>query len=174
MMIVSDTSVILRAQGSIASIEWFKLVGAGKQDPVRVVIPLVVLDELENQKDRGENKAQEGQEHSPRVKARHALRDLAALFATRMLPTQPTEVPVEYVVAARPTVEVLEDPPGGHVRYPRADDELIRRAVHLRNTTGRRVVLVTYDVAMSIRAQIEELSVVLHDGAGGAVPLNFQ
>ena len=168
-VVVPDTSVVIRHPGNeFADVNWHAMSGAMKDMAIRVVVPMVVLDELENQKDRGSTKIPDGQKYAASTKARHALRYLAGLFGGHGDPRRPARLGINYVAIA-PTVEVLEDPSGPYVRYPRADDELIRRAVMLRVTTSLRVVLLTYDVAMSTRAQIEQLDVVLHGGDDGAV-----
>lgn len=56
---------------------------------------------------------------------------------------------------------IVPDPTGPYVRYPRADDEIVRRLTSLRDTTCKNVVLVTYDVGMSLRALVAGLTPVL-------------
>ena len=55
-------------------------------------------------------------------------------------------------------MELLFDP-SGHVRLPRADDEIVDRALTVQTLAGRPVRLLTYDTGQSTRARAAGLSV---------------
>ena len=57
------------------------------------------------------------------------------------------------------TLELGFDDPG-HVRLTRADDELVDRATAVRDLSGRRVVLVSYDSGARFRARALDLEAV--------------
>jgi rRNA-processing protein FCF1 len=121
-------------------IDWRSELG---QATVRLIVPMVVLGELDNQKNAGREKLK------PRAAKRLAL--------MRKLLAGHERGPVK----VRPGVnlEVLIDPPG-HVRQPNTDDEIIAVAQRLVNRRGGPVLLVTGDYSMQLRAEARGLTVV--------------
>ncbi|MFI5959781.1 PIN domain-containing protein [Cryptosporangium sp. NPDC051539] len=118
---------------------------------VHLVVPMLLLDELDGQKDRGQDTA--------RTKARVALRTLDA--AWRAEHSQSDHGPLRFGElrgdqADMVTVELLPDP-RGHQRLSIADDEIIDRAVWVQSMSARAVTIVTYDVGMSTRARLAGL-----------------
>jgi hypothetical protein len=109
--------------------------------PIRLVVPLVVVEELDAQK------------RHPNGKVREAARDI--LRHLRDLPRVSTNAFVDVLrLDGRVTVEILLDDPT-HVRLPVNDAEIIDRAVYLRSLfpTFARVILVSGDVSMEFRAE---------------------
>jgi rRNA-processing protein FCF1 len=109
--------------------------------PIRLVVPLVVVEELDAQK------------RHPSGKVRAAARDI--LRNLRDLQRVYTDAFADVLrLDDRVTVEILLDDPA-HVRLPVNDAEIIDRAVYLRSLfpTSRRVILVSSDVAMEFRAE---------------------
>ena len=109
--------------------------------PIRLVVPLVVVEELDAQKRHQNGKVRQA--------AREILRHL------RDLQRVSTDAFVDVLrLNDRVTVEILFDD-RAHVRLPVNDAEIIDRAVYLRSLfpTGRRVILVSGDVSMEFRAE---------------------
>lgn len=115
--------------------------------PVRLVVPLVVVGELDSQKRHPSGKV--------RATARDVLRHLREL---KRVSTD--EVADVLQLDDRVTVEILLDP-DGHIRLPDNDAEIIDRAHFLRSLLppGRRLILVTGDVSMEFRAESRALEV---------------
>jgi predicted ribonuclease YlaK len=109
--------------------------------PIRLVVPLLVVEELDAQK------------RHPNGRVRVAARDI--LKHLRELPRLSTDAVADVLrLDDRVTVEILLDDPA-HIRLPVNDAEIIDRAVHLRSLfpIGRRVILVSGDVSMEFRAE---------------------
>lgn len=109
--------------------------------PIRLVIPLVVVEELDAQK------------RHPNGRVRAAARDI--LRHLRDLPRVSTDTLADVLrLDDRVTVEILLDEPA-HVRLPLNDAEIIDRALYLRSLfpTRTRVILVSGDVSMEFRAE---------------------
>jgi hypothetical protein len=114
---------------------------AASSIPIRLLVPLVVVEELDTQKRHPNGKVRE----SARDILRH-LRDLPRESATAVADVLRLD--------DRVTLEVLLDDPR-HVRVPVADAEIIDRAVYLRNLfpPSVRVILVSGDLSMIFRAE---------------------
>ncbi|MGI5353853.1 PIN domain-containing protein [Streptomyces sp. CA-252508] len=146
--IVADTSYYLEHPSKLEDIDFaaeFKRVG-GRD--VRVVFPMVVVDELDSLKQHKDRRI--------RWRAGYTLAVLDRLLADGEHAdlSKGDDEPGSPAV----TVEVLYDPPG-HVRLPIADDEIVSRALAFQALVGSRVTVVTYDTAMSMRARATGLSV---------------
>ncbi|WP_239395686.1 PIN domain-containing protein [Frankia sp. CiP3] len=129
---VVDTNVLLHHQ-HLDKILWGEVVG---ERPVRLVIPLLVLDELDDK--RYSDSA------AIRRKARSAVEPL-----DRLQPELERDA-----FAALPdgtTVEYLLDDPG-HRRQANPDDELLDRAQFLRQVIDLPVAVVTGDRGVRVRA----------------------
>jgi hypothetical protein len=109
--------------------------------PIRLAVPLVVVEELDAQKRHPNGKVRE----AARDILRH-LRDLQRVYTSAFVDVLRLD--------DRVTVEILLDDPA-HVRLPVNDAEIIDRAVELRNLfpTSRRVILVSGDMSMEFRAE---------------------
>jgi hypothetical protein len=108
--------------------------------PVRLVVPLVVVEELDAQK------------RHPHGKVREAARDI--LRHLRDLPRVSTDAFADVLrLDDRVTVEILLDD-RAHIRLPVNDAEIIDRAVYLRSVfpASARVILVSGDLSMEFRA----------------------
>ncbi|MFD3336041.1 PIN domain-containing protein [Streptomyces sp. NPDC058700] len=105
---------------------------------VRLVVPMVVVDELDALK--------EGRVSThKRWRARHGLAVLDRLLE-------------EETTLGSYVVEVLPDQPG-HVRLPDEDDEIVDRALALHTVAAGPVQLVTYDTGMALRAKVAGMPV---------------
>jgi hypothetical protein len=129
---VPDTNVLVHC-GTVRDIDWRAQIGGSR---VRVVIPLVVVDELDELK-------WTARERADRTAVRKGIRVLKDALAGH--PPGAAALLAEGV-----TVAVLPDP-RGHRRLPSNDEEICERAAMLRQFTSP-VVLATNDNGMHVRA----------------------
>lgn len=125
--------------------EWAAELGAG---PIVVVVPLLVLEELDSHKNRG----------APVLGRR------AGDVVRRILQAVENN---DGTVDAQTRVQLLGDP-DGHARRPNNDDEIMDRAADLARTPGPRVIVVTDDGSMRARAISRSLPV--HAPRAGRLP----
>ena len=148
VFVVLDTSVFLEHPQKLEELDLAPIVGA-RGEPIRLLVPIVVIDELDGLKQHGHNKV--------RWRAGYTLAVL-----DRVLP-QPTAVArlrdgdfsalsSGGIPRGEISVEVLFDPPG-HVRLPINDDEIIDRALAVVALAARDVTMVTYDTGQCMRAR---------------------
>jgi rRNA-processing protein FCF1 len=138
-VVMPDTNVLLHRRGGLHA-DW-SLPGAAPDSDIRLVVPLVAITELDRVK-RSTRPA--------RPKAREVLQTLRGLADNDGRP-MPLTVSDPQRQARRVTVEVLMDPPGWR-RLPDPDEEILARALYMHETIDRRVVLVTFDRTMQLRA----------------------
>ncbi|MFB7256893.1 PIN domain-containing protein [Streptomyces nojiriensis] len=134
-LLVPDTSFYIQHPTKLLDADFTAL--AGITGPVRVLFPMVVVDELDRLKETKDRHA--------RWRAGYTLAVLDKLL------DDPTGAPHE--------VEVLLDPPG-HTRLPLADDEIIDRALAARAIAAGPVRLVTYDTGQAMRAKAADMPVL--------------
>ncbi|WP_350351930.1 PIN domain-containing protein [Microbacterium sp. A8/3-1] len=126
-LVLLDTNVYLHGQ-PFENVRWQRHM---KSKQVRLLMPLIIVDELDKHKDRYPS-------------ARSVLRALDSLFGGA---TSLAALPVRDGV----TLQVLDEP-AGHNRLGRADDEIVRQASYLSVVTESTVTLITRDRGMRIRA----------------------
>jgi hypothetical protein len=153
-LVLLDTSAVI--QGPTLW-EWDPAATLGLRDnPVLIVIPVLVLDELDELK--------ESTKQHTRHRARTTLRWLAEQLGSSPS-TRVREGTIErtngLVTNVRGVVylDVLLDDPG-HRRLPIADDEIVDRATLIAAEAGRTVIFITNDVAQAYRARLAGLTVV--------------
>lgn len=137
-----DTSAYIHGD-KLEQVDIGGLLGLTPGGPIRLLVPMAVVDELDNLK-------QSGKTH---VRWR-ATYTTAVLH--RVLGTEPTEPAPLHAGDLAVTVELLPDPPG-HVRLPITDDEIIDRVAHARVLAGRQVTVITYDTGQALRARLAGL-----------------
>jgi len=136
---VLDTNVLLHHQLP-DSVAWREVVGA---ESVRVVVPLRVIEELDEKK------------HSTSEKARRRARDrLPRLYALVGTGGAPKALP-----HGHGSIEVFIEP-GPRSRPADADTEILETAHDLRRLSGASVTIVTSDTGMRLRAEAEGLATV--------------
>ena len=138
---VVDTNVLLHYQ-RIDKVDWGKVVG---DRPVRLVVPHVVLDELDDKRYLGSDKI--------RDRARSATVPFDELRGQLECQGYAT------LRVGEATVEYLVDEEG-HARRANPDEEVVDRARFLRQVTARAVTLITADQGMRARAVARGLPVV--------------
>lgn len=134
-ILVPDTSAFIEGT-YFTELAWHAIAGVTDAEAVRLVVPILVVEELDDHK-RGRG------DRVPR-RARSVLRRLWELHASGTAQAA--------VIPGRPvTVEVFGDGQW-HVRRPVNDDEIIERAAAIGEITGQEVVLAAADYAMLYRA----------------------
>lgn len=149
--VVLDTSALMEGM-PFATFEWHSLDPSLATVPVRLIVPILVIEELDDLlHDRSADRRQ---------KARTATRSLWDLHKTE--PTQPAALPGQPNV----TIEVLLDG-DWHQRRPNNDAEIVDQALMMRDLTGKNVLLAACDLRMVYRASAVSLPAVLVPRADG-------
>lgn len=113
------------------------------QELVRLVVPLVVVDELD------------GKKYARREEFQQRARELLTLIDGYVTASPP----VGYsTIRDGVTFEVLPDEPD-HSRLPSNDQEILERCEFLHQVTGKPITLITGDSGMRINAQARNISV---------------
>lgn len=145
--LVLDTNVLVNFYPLSDRIDydrWLEITGHRRGAQLWVVIPHIVIDEIDGLSHTGDRKLN--------FKARKAMRALDP-FVDALLPSSPLFVrPAEGWM----TVEILPDAPA-HRRQVDNDMELLDRAQFLYQITGRPVTLVTADRGMRIRGMVRQI-----------------
>jgi len=142
-IIVIDTSAFIEGE-YFTDFNWRRLGGVQATGPVRLIVPIIVIGELDDLK----------RDKRAGDRARSVLHRLLELHGTA--PLEPVQVSGRQGV----TVEVLLDHPR-HQRLPDNDAEIIDRAVHVGELTGQNVLLVAGDYGMLYRAAAASLGTAL-------------
>jgi hypothetical protein len=156
--VVLDTNIYIEHPDKLEAIDLAQVLSI-RGDAIHVLVPMIVVDELDNLKRSSHKKT--------RWRAGYTLAVL-----DRVLPT-PTEVgvlrPEDFsalneggIPRGGITIEVVLDPPG-HTRLPISDDEIIDRTLAAQALAGRGVTLLTYDTGQATRARAVGLEVVKLD-----------
>ncbi|MEU6712969.1 PIN domain-containing protein [Nonomuraea sp. NPDC046802] len=146
--VMFDTSVFVHHAEKLENIDLGGILGS-RHEPVHLLVPMVVIDELD--------KLKESKDRHARWRARHSLAVLDKLLthpaqAARLRPADYTPQDSGGIPRGEVTVEVVLDPPG-HARLPIEDDEIVDQAVTAQVLAGRPVTLVTFDTGQSMRAR---------------------
>jgi Predicted ATPase related to phosphate starvation-inducible protein PhoH len=147
-LIVPDTNVFVhhkvnREYAEIDTIDWRRMVPARTFDEVRVVVPILIVDELEKLKDRRGQNGLDG-------RARFAVRTLFNWFEQNLDSWHVLKQ--RSATSGGVTIELLAEP-RGHVRLPRMDDELVEVAVSLRYLQPLTTHFVSRDRGAVLRAK---------------------
>jgi hypothetical protein len=150
-IIVPDTNLFLHHPDKIHDIDYAAMTpkaGFRPSDGISVVLPILVVDELDN--------AKQSRDRHLRWRAGHTLGVLDELLISPRAPgllreAQPS-VPGDPWAPGKVTVEIFFDRPG-HRRLPIEDDEIIARALEIQSLAGRPVHVITMDTHMSTRCR---------------------
>jgi rRNA-processing protein FCF1 len=134
---VLDTNVLLHHQLP-DSVAWCEIVD---EERVRVVIPLRVIEELDEKKYSASDKL--------RTRARERLPKLYAMVGAGGVPKPLKD--------GHGTIEVFIEP-GPRTRPADADTEILETARDLRRLSGQAVTIVTGDTGMRLRAEAEGIA----------------
>lgn len=140
--IVADTNVYLHHPDELLRIDWRSQIEMGNRtfSTIRLVIPILVVDELDNNKRNDRTKTRAGA----------TLKALYAAFGANPSAVWTISHPGEATGGV--TAELLLDNPS-HDRLGRADDELVDRALMLRDFVGDSLHFVSYDTGAALRAR---------------------
>ncbi len=149
---VADTSFYIEHDFKLRETDFAPLLpGAWLDKPVTIIVPVVVLDELDGLKQRG------GTAHV-KWRASYTLAvfdDIFTKAGTQAILRPPaadgTRGPV--------LMDILYDPPR-HERLPINDDEIIDRALAAQSAASSQVTLFTYDTSQAARARRAGLAVI--------------
>jgi hypothetical protein len=153
VLVVPDTSFFMTHPAKVEETDFSQLIGC-RDLPVRLVVPMVVIDELDSLKRAGQ------QQRRWRAGYAIAVVDRVVGSALRGQLTARDRTPIDErgILRGEVTIEILLDPPG-HVRLPINDDEIIDRAAVIKVMSGREVVLLTYDTGHATRGRVADLDV---------------
>jgi PIN domain len=146
---VADTSVYIQHADKLEDLDFRPLLKIW-DEPVHLLVPVVVVDELDGLKNRSSDR---------RVKWRAGY-TLAVLDRVLQNPAGPARLaPEDFSVLGsgglprgEVTIEIVFDPPG-HVRLPISDDEIVDRVLAIQSLAGRDVTVLTFDTGQSTRAR---------------------
>jgi hypothetical protein len=163
-LVIADSGFFLNHEQKLCDIPFADILDL-RDEPVRLMLPILVLDELDSLKQH--NKAQ------IRWRAGYTLGVLDEVLqpnGTGIL-READFTPLEPggLARGRVSVEVFFDQPG-HRRLPINDDEIIDRAVTIQAEAGRQVAFWTFDTAQSTRARFAGLRVKKFKRDPGAEP----
>jgi hypothetical protein len=148
--VVPDTSVYIESPDKLEDLDFAPLIDLDwSATPIRVLVPIVVVDELDGLK--------KIKDPHVRWRAGHTLGLLDQVFAKN---TGPATLRAADTARSRGYIrmEMVFDPPG-HVRLPINDDEIVDRVLAIQPLVGRPVTLVTFDTGQSTRARAAGLTV---------------
>jgi hypothetical protein len=147
---VPDTSVYIEHESKLEDIDFHSLVPFHWPDHmVRVIVPVIILDELDSLKRSGDARR--------RWRAGYTLAVMDKAFSDKQFPgllRKATRHPERGAVV----LDLLFDPPG-HGRLPINDDEIIDRAGAAQGLAGSGVTLLTFDTSQAARARYASLKV---------------
>lgn len=147
--VVPDTSFYIHHKDKLEDVDFGPLINVW-QSEVTVLVPIVIVDELDRLK--------ESKDKRVRWRAGYTLAVLDRLFVDGVVRARLRAGDVVPgpggLTRSEVTIEPLFDPPR-HVRLPGNDDEIIDRAL-----ADRKVTLLTYDTGQSARARNADLQVI--------------
>jgi hypothetical protein len=173
-LVVPDTGFYIRHPEKLELADFGPIINVW-QSPIHVLVPMVVVDELDGLKQASKEPA--------RWRAGYTLAVLDRVFAVTTGPawlrkgdisttdSVPPEVlktfPPEITAAMASggiqrsdiTMELLFDPPG-HVRLPIEDEEIVDRAMAVQALAKTPVTVLTYDTGQSMRSRNTGLKAV--------------
>jgi hypothetical protein len=143
--VVLDTSALMEGV-PFTDFDWHTLHPSLAGVPVRLIVPILVIEELDELK-RPHRRERE------KAQARKVLKALWDLH--RAAPASPSSLPASPEV----TIEVFPDG-DWHTRRPNNDGEIIDQAVAVKEATGKDVILAACDYTQLYRAAPAGLSVI--------------
>ena len=153
-LVIPDTNIYLHSVLLFDEMDWSKILQARLND-IHLVIPLLIIDELDNQK--RSNAKTDNEKFAVRTRARMTLKKISEIF---FKPTLVHTLHFNDSNSGKVFVSLFMDNLA-HERLIDNDSEIIDRACSLRDLTNREVTIVTFDVSMSLRAKNAGLNCVL-------------
>ena len=150
-LVAVDTNVFLHHRLEPSEIDWQATLRLPSLGSLRVAIPMVVIDEIDNNKRNTKPEV--------RTRARLSGRFLAQAFGGTGEPG-PYVLQRETNMRGSVTLAILPDSLLGHIRLARADDEIVQRLVELSDLTNRTIRILSFDNGMCFRARLAGLEAV--------------
>lgn len=149
--VVADSSFYIQNEAMLADVDLHEVLNVPRWKYVRLLFPIVVVDELDDLKDASKSR--------PRWRAAHTLGRLDEVLVggTHGILREGEHTPGGDTLG-RVNVEIVLDPPG-HVRLDRPDLEIIDRTVAIQGLAGREVRLLTCDTSQHTRGRAAGLQV---------------
>ncbi|MEU4241845.1 PIN domain-containing protein [Actinoplanes sp. NPDC026619] len=144
-LVLPDTNVFLHHREKFDEIAWPALLNT--DGPVTVVVPIIILRELDRQKTAGHKQK--------RFRAGYSLSRIDTLFDGKLIETERPELAGAGSARLRVIIGALD-----HRPLDRADDEIISQALTVQSWSGRPVALITFDTGMAFTARQNGLPVV--------------
>lgn len=152
VFVVADTSVYIRDSEKLEFLPFSSRLDL-RHEPIHVLVPIVVIDELDNLKRASDKHVRWRAGYTLSVIDRVLGSGGSGLLQQATSVADTTAPPRGSV-----SIEVVLDPPD-HVRLAINDDEIIDRALAIRALSGRDVRLLTYDTGMATRSRFHALPV---------------
>ncbi|WP_316779718.1 PIN domain-containing protein [Streptomyces sasae] len=150
--VVADSSFYIHNPDKLADVDLHKVLGLPSGEHIRLLFPIVVVDELDGLKEAGKPRARWRASHTLGLLDQTLGGSTFGILHRQELVSQDGEVRGEV------NMEIVLDPPG-HVRLPIADDEIIDRAVAIQPLAARDVRLLTCDTGQHTRGRAAGLQV---------------
>ena len=150
VFVVADSSFYIQNEKKLKDVVLHDVLGVHRRQVVRLLFPIVVVDELDDLKDASKQRA--------RWRAAHTLGRLDEVLDGRTNGMLCEGEDKDGETFGRVNVEIVLDPPG-HVRLDRPDIEIIDRTVAIQGLAGREVRLLTCDTSQHTRGRAAGLKV---------------
>ena len=150
-LVVLDTGFYVKHSAKLEEADIASAAGTPGSS-VHVLVPIVVVDELDSLKQTSKPHVRWRAGYSVAVLDRVFRNTTNERPVGRLRAEDNTATPDGLVGLGQVTMELLFDPLG-HVRLPINDDEIVDRAVAVQRLAERQVTLVTYDTGMSTRGR---------------------
>lgn len=155
-LVVADTSFFHQHPQTLDQVDLSKLIHS-RHAPIGLVIPIVVIDELEKQK-RSSDRHVRGRAQLSLAVIERVIRHGGP---GQLRPADFSAIREGGIPSGEHSIDVLFDV-RGHSRLPIVDDEIIDRALSVQLMSGKIVSFITYDTNQALRARHEGLTDVLH------------
>jgi hypothetical protein len=156
LFMVADTSFYIHCEPKLEEFDFARLLQV-REAALHLLVPVLVVDELDGLKDRGNDRSRWRSSYTLAV-VENRLRDPTGIGTLRQEDYSALNPGVGGTPRGTITVEVILDP-AGHTRLPINDDELVDRAAAIQHASGREVAFLTNDTAQAFRARAAGLSV---------------
>ncbi|MFF7449623.1 MULTISPECIES: hypothetical protein [unclassified Streptomyces] len=150
--VVADSSFYIQNDVKLADVDLHEILDVPRWKYVRLLFPIVVVDELDDLKDTSNQRG--------RWRSGHTLGRLDEVLngGTHGILHEGEYTAKDRETRGRVNLEIVLDPPG-HVRLDRPDVETIDRTVAIQGLAGRDVRLLTCDTSQHTRGRAAGLTV---------------
>lgn len=154
-LVVADTSFFHRHPEKLDEADLSKVIGS-REAPISLVVPMVIIDELEKQKYASQKDLRWRSAVTLAVIER-----VAGQYGTgRLREADFSGITQGEIPSGEHRIDVLFDLPG-HVRLSINDDEIVDRAFAVQLLSGKPVTFLTYDTNQAMRARHAGINAVM-------------